>query len=115
MHPSIVNVIGYDSSTEKMYGLGVTSEDTPIYMEIVTPRNVRVISEADWTAAKSGCTLPKIIPLFPVHGNPFYPLTQTSVMVGGITYIGKISILCMNQSNIQSQQYCHTIQYYTIP
>ena len=91
MHPSIVNVIGYDPNTDKMYGLGVTSEDTPIYMEIVTPQNFRVISEADWTAVKSGCQLSKIIPLFPVHGNPFFQLTGTDKSIGdGVSYVGKI-------------------------
>ena len=88
IHPSVVNVIGLDSSTGKLYGLGVTSADTPIYMEISTPQSIRVVSEADWDAVKSGCDLPIVIPLYPVHGNPYHPLTETTKSLGVITYVG---------------------------
>ena len=88
MHPSIVNVIGLDASGQ-LYALGVTSADTPIYMKVISSQSVRVISEADWNTAKAGCTLPKVIPLYPVHGNPLYQLTDTSITVGTVTYVGK--------------------------
>ena len=86
MHPSIVNVIGLDA-TGQLYALGVTSADTPIYMKVISSQSVRVISETDWNAAKTGCTLPKVIPLYPVHGNPLYQLTDTSTAVGAVSYV----------------------------
>ncbi len=89
MHPSIVNVIGLDA-TGKLYALGVTSADTPIYMEVINPQSVRVISETDWNAVKAGCTLPVVIPLYPVHGDPLYQIAETSTTVGGVTYVGMI-------------------------
>ncbi|XP_028409705.1 uncharacterized protein LOC114532409 [Dendronephthya gigantea] len=87
MHSSIVNMIGHDSSTGKNYAMGVTSEDTPFYMEVLSAQSVRVITEADWNAVKSACVLPIVIPMYPVHGNPLYQLTGTSVTVGTITYV----------------------------
>jgi hypothetical protein len=88
MHPSIVNVIGLDG-TGKLYGLGATSADTPIYMEVISSQSVKTISEGDWNIVKTDCTLPKVIPLYPVHGNPLYQLTGTSTTVGSTTYVGK--------------------------
>jgi hypothetical protein len=82
-------VIGHDEATGKVYALGVTSADTPIYMEVISSQSVRVISEADWDAVKPGCSLPIVIPLYPVHGDPFYQLSGTSKTVGAITYVGK--------------------------
>lgn len=87
MHPSIVNVIGHDEATGKVYALGVTSADTPIYMEVISSQSVRVISEADWDTVKPGCSLPIVIPLYPVHGDPFYQLSGTSKTVGAIIYV----------------------------
>lgn len=94
MHSSIVNVIGHDSSSGKNYAMGVTSEDTPFYMEVLSAQSVRVITEADWNAVKSGCVLPTVIPMYPAHGYPLYQLTGTSKTVGTITYVGKIIIRC---------------------
>ena len=89
IHPSVVNVIGVDGATGKVYGLGITSADTPIYMEIASPQSVRVIPEADWTAVKSVCDLPIVIPLYPVHGNPYHQLSETTKTLGTVTYVGK--------------------------
>lgn len=82
-------MIGVDDATGKVYGLGITSADTPIYMEIASLQSVRVIPEADWTAVKSGCYLPIVIPLYPVHGNPYHQLSGTTKTLGTITYVGK--------------------------
>lgn len=90
MHPSVVNVIGYSATSGKTYALGVTSIDAPVYMEVTSAQSVRVISESDWNTAKTSCTLPTVIPLYPVHGNPLFQLNNTSVTVGTITYVGKI-------------------------
>lgn len=90
--PRVLNVIGFDPVSSKIYGLGLTTADVDVYMELDGPRNVRMISKDDWVSVRDagGLTLPTIIPLVPVHGDPMDKLSETAVTVDSVTYVGKL-------------------------
>ena len=91
MDPHVVNVLGFDPISSKIYALGVTTSDTPFYMELDPSLGLRFIQEADWTSvsAGSGIILPTIIPMVSVNGSPLHKITETAVTVSSINYVGK--------------------------
>ena len=112
IHPSVVNILGLNTATGEFYGLGVTSDDTPVYMVGTSSESFRGITEADWTAAKSACILPTVIPMYPAHGNIWHQVTGASVTTSaGVTYFGKI----YRNSNPNLITPHHTTQHHTTP